>query len=176
MDAGIHVFQCDTLHAKVYLFDGQVIIGSSNASANGLSLQGGEVSGWIEANVISDEPAFYEEVSKWFEKLAMQIIEEDDLKKAEEIWSRRRRRSLIQWPPGITLIDALKLDPASFKRRRIYLCAFSEEMDAAGVKALEKARRVGTSHATRASATNLDAFQDWPELPEELASEICTGG
>src|ERR1700680_1254899 len=60
MAAGIHVSQCDTLHAKVYLFDNHVIIGSSNASANGLSFQGTEVSGWIEANVIFNEPAVYE--------------------------------------------------------------------------------------------------------------------
>jgi hypothetical protein len=40
------VRQCDTLHGKVYLFDDEtVIIGSSNASANGLAFQGKELVG-----------------------------------------------------------------------------------------------------------------------------------
>jgi phosphatidylserine/phosphatidylglycerophosphate/cardiolipin synthase-like enzyme len=35
LDNNISVKQCDTLHGKVYLFDDHVILGSSNASANG---------------------------------------------------------------------------------------------------------------------------------------------
>jgi hypothetical protein len=34
--ANINPLQCDKLHGKVYLFDDCVIIGSSNASSNGL--------------------------------------------------------------------------------------------------------------------------------------------
>ena len=52
IDAKVQVSQCDNLHGKVYLFDNVVVIGSSNASANGLSLQGAEISGWHEANVL----------------------------------------------------------------------------------------------------------------------------
>jgi aconitase B len=172
MAAGIHVSQCDTLHAKVYLFDNHVIIGSSNASANGLSFQGTEVAGWIEANVIFDEPAIYKVVYKWFQKLPTRKIEEDDLKKAAEMWSRRRSVIHVKIAHGITLVDALEFDPASFKGLRIYLCAFSQWMDAAGEKALEKERQARTSLATRGSATNLSAFQDWPELPDE-ADLVC---
>jgi phosphatidylserine/phosphatidylglycerophosphate/cardiolipin synthase-like enzyme len=100
MNAGVHVSQSDILHAKVYLFDNQVIIGSSNASANGLSLQGGETSGWIEANVFCDEAAFCQKASRWFAKLTTQIITEDDLKNAEEIWLRRRANIQVAIPKG----------------------------------------------------------------------------
>ena len=57
-NAGVRVLQSDDLHAKVYLFPGGAVIGSSNASANGLSLQGAECAGWNEANVFTADPGF----------------------------------------------------------------------------------------------------------------------
>ncbi len=53
----VAVLQCDKLHGKVYLFDNDtLVIGSSNASANGLALQGAQLAGWHEANVLIKEP------------------------------------------------------------------------------------------------------------------------
>src|SRR5205085_9503170 len=46
------------LHAKLYIAGRHVIVGSSNASANGLTLEGDELAGWVEANALSDDPAF----------------------------------------------------------------------------------------------------------------------
>jgi hypothetical protein len=40
------VRQNDRLHAKVYLFAHAAVIGSSNASANGLALEGSELTHW----------------------------------------------------------------------------------------------------------------------------------
>jgi hypothetical protein len=167
MNAGVHVSQSDILHAKVYLFDNQVIIGSSNASANGLSLQGGETSGWIEANVFCDEAAFCQKASRWFAKLTTQIITEDDLKNAEEIWLRRRANIQVAIPKGGTLVDALKFKPASYKNRKFYLCAYSAGLDAAGEKAFKKEERAHPSQGTPTSTAVIDAFQDWSELPDD---------
>ncbi|MCA6122117.1 phospholipase D family protein [Bradyrhizobium sp. WSM 1704] len=59
LEAGINVLQSDHLHGKVYLFDNEAILGSSNASANGLSFQDGEVRGWHEANVLIESEPFW---------------------------------------------------------------------------------------------------------------------
>lgn len=39
------------LHGKVYLTQDQAILGSSNASSNGLVVEGPSISGWAEANI-----------------------------------------------------------------------------------------------------------------------------
>jgi phosphatidylserine/phosphatidylglycerophosphate/cardiolipin synthase-like enzyme len=66
---GVVVQQRDTLHGKVYLFDKEVIVGSSNASANGLALQGNEISGWHEANMITDDRSIHDAAEKWITNL-----------------------------------------------------------------------------------------------------------
>ena len=46
------ILQNDQLHAKVYIFDDTAFVGSSNASTNGLSEEGNELAGWMEANAV----------------------------------------------------------------------------------------------------------------------------
>lgn len=43
------------LHAKIYATERVAIVGSSNVSTNGLTVEGKESRGWIEANVYSDD-------------------------------------------------------------------------------------------------------------------------
>lgn len=51
MTEGVEVRQADDLHAKVYLFDQAVVIGSSNASSNGLSFQDGDGMGSVASEI-----------------------------------------------------------------------------------------------------------------------------
>jgi hypothetical protein len=176
MDGGVRVSQCDTLHGKVYLFDRLVIVGSSNASANGLSLQGTELSGWHEANLVSDNPDVYADASGWFDNLPAEKIEEKDLVAAEDAWSRRRRSARLNWPKdnplpkNMTLIEALRKYPEKFMGKRIYLCAYSKQIDADGDSALAQAKN---SREMRADdLERLDCFQEWPELPD-FADLVC---
>jgi hypothetical protein len=180
MDGGVRVSQCDTLHGKVYLFDRLAIVGSSNASANGLSLQGTELSGWHEANLVSDNPDVYADASSWFDNLPAEKIEEKDLVAAEDAWSRRRRSARLNWPKdnllpeNATLIEALRKHPEKFMGKRIYLCAYSRLLDADGVRALEQKKRIARkSHEMRFDdLERLDCFQEWPELPD-FADLVC---
>lgn len=66
--------QADDLHAKVYLSSNGVVVGSANASANGVGLEAGEQASWIEAGsarrngtcralvrpTVGYEPAYFE--------------------------------------------------------------------------------------------------------------------
>lgn len=177
-DGGVRVSQCDTLHGKVYLFDRLVIVGSSNASANGLSLQGTELSGWHEANLVSDNPDVYADASGWFDNLPAKEIEEEDLVAAEDAWSRRRRAGIDRrpknnpLPKNMTLVNALRKYPEKFTGQRIYLCAFSEWMDADGDRAFAQAKRIAKSEIGADYSKRLDCFQEWPELPN-FADLVC---
>ncbi len=80
------VLTCDSLHAKVWLTDRGAVFGSSNASANGLGLEGTEVARLIEMNALISDPAKLNELSLWFNKTvlpASREIEKRDLKQAK---------------------------------------------------------------------------------------------
>lgn len=81
--------QSDTLHAKVYLSDVGAVVGSANASANGLGLEGSEQVGWQEAGVALQNIA---PVVAWFEEqwALSRAVDEADLSEAEEAWKKRR--------------------------------------------------------------------------------------
>jgi hypothetical protein len=55
------------LHAKIYWTPRGVIIGSSNASTNGLWGEGKDARGWREANILIRNEALTTEVGKWFD-------------------------------------------------------------------------------------------------------------
>jgi PLD-like domain len=169
-DSGVRVSQCDTLHGKVYLFDHSLIVGSSNASANGLSLQGEELSGWHEANLYSDNQDVYDAASRWFNDLPTKDITDEDLYAAQDAWSRQRRSAIPNWlkdhplAKNKTLVEVLRENPEAFTGERIYVCAYSVQMSPDGNRAVEKAQRE--------MGANYDGFQDWPELPDR-ADLVC---
>lgn len=165
--AGIDVLQSDCLHGKVYLFDTEAIVGSSNASANGLSLQGKELGGWSEANILITESATLAAISEWFDKLPRRKIEVADLIAAKDAWSRRRRAGLDKLPPSkSSLIEDLSRDPKPFKGRRIFVCFYSEGLSSAGEKSLKLAKQRDLN-----SPESVDGFE-WPELPD-FADLLC---
>ena len=167
-NAGISVLQSDHLHGKLYLFDTEAIVGSSNASANGLSLQSNEIRGWHEANVSITELSTLAAISEWFDKLPKRKIEPADLIAAKDAWSRRRRAGLDQLPPSkSTLIEDLGKDPGLFKGRRIFVGVYSEGLSPAGEKSLALAKK----EAGREISETIDGFE-WPQLPN-FADLLC---
>jgi hypothetical protein len=167
-DAGISVLQSDHLHGKVYLFDTEAILGSSNASANGLSLQSNEIRGWHEANVSITEQPTLADISDWFDKLPKRKIEPPDLIAAMDAWSRRRRAGLDKLPPTkSTLIEDLGKDSGLFKGRRIFVCVYSEGLSPAGEKSLALAKK----EAGREISDTIEGFE-WPQLPD-FADLLC---
>ena len=107
IDFGINVKQCDTLHGKVYVFDRCFVVGSSNASANGLALQGKEVSYWHEANILSDDREIREKLSDWIDALPTKEITKKDLAAAKIKFNRRRQVDFIPLPPHSSYLALL---------------------------------------------------------------------
>ena len=92
---GIDVRMHNSLHAKVYYTDKGCIVGSANASANGLALEGTELTQWREANCLVDDPNLLHEIHVWFLELwknEAKAIHEKDLERARLVWERQRKR------------------------------------------------------------------------------------
>jgi hypothetical protein len=125
INCGLNVKQCDTLHGKVYLFDGCFVLGSSNVSANGLALQGREVSGWHEANIVSDDPGIFDNLSVWVASLPTRKITDEDLIAARLIFNKRRQVLVRFWPKHINLFDAIVAWPERFRDKNIYITYYT---------------------------------------------------
>lgn len=169
IDAGVQVRQRDDLHAKVYLFPAGAVLGSSNASSNGLSMQGGECSGWAEANLLTAEPGILGELEVWFDQHwgAARDVTEEDLAAAWNAWSRRRRHvPRPSVPQDEDLLAMLVRNPNSFDGRRLYLVVYSSKMDQDGRNAVKEAQK------SRGMGAELDGFQDWDTLPDD-ADLLC---
>lgn len=94
----IPVLQNDKLHSKIYYTDKGCIIGSANASVNGLALEGIELDGWIETCVLmsSDEPAT-RQVKEWLLGLraTSRTILDHDMEAAMNSWTSKRNSNPV---------------------------------------------------------------------------------
>jgi len=79
------------LHAKIYLSDKGCVIGSANASTNGLAFNQLDFNGWIEGCVLITENSS-DSIRLWIKNLYENSfdITEADLQKAIDIWERRK--------------------------------------------------------------------------------------
>ena len=93
-ERGFSVKTLDRLHAKVWIGGDDVIVGSANASQNGLLGEGEQAADAnVEAAVMSHDPAFARRLAAWFEIQwdASTEIEKRHLVRARQIWKRHRR-------------------------------------------------------------------------------------
>ena len=91
---GFRVKTRDRLHAKLWIGGDDIIVGSANASQNGLLGEGEQAAAAnVEAALLSDDPTLARELKAWFEKQWCDAskIEAQDLVRARQIWKRRRR-------------------------------------------------------------------------------------
>jgi len=103
LQVGAKVRQIDTLHAKVYIGDDEMLVASANASSNGLGFEGHAQGHWIEAGAIGPvQPRALE----WFQELwsDSRPVTPEDLAAADEAWATRQRNR----PPlaSFSLFDA----------------------------------------------------------------------
>jgi hypothetical protein len=113
------------LHAKIYAGSDIVIVGSSNASANGLSIcSGGEParSGWYEANVVTDEEVLVSAANDFFEELwdmnETKQVTKPMLDAAKNAWNTRPK---LRTPVvGKTLFEACREQPELFRSFRVF--------------------------------------------------------
>ena len=113
---GVSVKTLDRLHAKVWIAGDDVIVGSANASHNGLPGDDEETANAsIEAAVLSRNRRLARQLAAWFEEQwsASSKIEQRHLDQAWDMWNRRRRGGGRGFATPLT--EKL-LNPESFDR------------------------------------------------------------
>lgn len=129
-ELGFKVKTHPRLHAKIYATDRAAIVGSSNVSTNGLTVEGAASRGWIEANAFSEEPSFVREVYAFFEALwtdpETRLISNAEIRKAIEA----RKSWPSNWgtnpPASRTLLAACRERPDAFQH--VYVAAYDENL------------------------------------------------
>jgi hypothetical protein len=88
----VEIRQHDKLHAKILVVGKSAIVGSANFSSNGLNLEAGEVKGWEEAGLLTDDSTQVSEIRAWFDSRwkESRLINEVDIEQARLKWEQRR--------------------------------------------------------------------------------------
>jgi hypothetical protein len=135
-DAGLEIRSHRQLHAKVYFTETGAIVGSANASTNGLAMQG-SFSAWREANILFDDSATLKELRTWFDKIwkVARDISDDDIKNARRIWKERRKLAPTKYG-ATSLFKAFADDPTLF--RCVHCLVVFENNLGSGAKRLVK--------------------------------------
>lgn len=145
------------LHGRVYLTPDNVVLGSSNASSNGLVVEGAAALGWAEANIESSDPKFLEEIATWCGTRFEQAVPIDDgmLDLARASWSARKTFAPVAGPLTADLIDLVRREPnhVAFENIKVVQWArkASPEANAVFLEALE----------TDQSLTGTDIYEGW---------------
>lgn len=110
----------NSLHAKVFWTNKGMVIGSANASANGLSLEGAEIEGWKEMSVLIEDQYLIKKVEKWFDKVFMESkeIKKKDISDAKKIW-KKQSGGRINSGKELSFIEAIK--SGVYSNRKIYI-------------------------------------------------------
>ena len=113
---GLTVRTLDRLHAKVWIGGNDVIVGSANASHNGLPGDDeAATNASIEAAMLSQDRRLARQLAAWFENQwsASRAIKQRHLDHARDLWSRRHRSGGRGFATPLT---EKILDPDSFER------------------------------------------------------------
>ncbi|WP_164155263.1 phospholipase D family protein [Sandarakinorhabdus rubra] len=146
-----------SLHAKVYWTPSAAVLGSSNASANGLALEGQQATSWREANIRLNDPEVLGEIATWFDGLFNQGYEigEEHLGRAELIWNARARSAPSGTPlvsDLLTAYDKAPAHPAWSQVKLAYWKDYLAEEDQAWLEA---------EHRNGSLSSAVSAYGEW---------------
>lgn len=101
------------LHAKVYWTPKAMVLGSSNASTNGLWGEASETRGWREANLLIKDGAQLTATEEWFDQLWDEgyDVTKANIEAAKPLWAAGARRAPAGRPLALTLFDAFQSAP-----------------------------------------------------------------
>jgi hypothetical protein len=158
---GVDVRTHPTLHAKMWLGERALIVGSANASANGLGLEGTELTRWVELCHLTDSSELRRTAGDWFSQTWEQSHKIDDsmIEEARIRWKlRRANRFATNGRATTSLIGAARASVEQFRDLPLFVVLDDEEIGKAA-KAVE--RRFQREHSRK-----FEAWQDWPRMPK----------
>ena len=130
------------LHAKLYAGDEFLIVGSSNASMNGLTVEGDELKGWIEANVLTDDKALVAKGAKLFKTVwnaeETTPVTRASLTAAKRAW-KLRPRPTANTNTSKSIFECCRRSPEQFEH--VYVFAYDQGLGKRQTKTLREVRK-----------------------------------
>jgi hypothetical protein len=157
----------DGLHAKAWITDAGCVLGSSNASANGLGHEADETLGLIEANLSfpgMPQP-MWAAWEGWYEASARTDsvpIDDEMLKEAHERWAARRAvrdGPLASSRSGGSLLAALRDNPGRFRDKPLKVSIY--EHDGYSPEAERGVEEAKAEYKDTGGRGTLDAYESW---------------
>ena len=162
---GIRIRHNPTLHSKVYWTDSGVVVGSANASANGLSLEGIDQDGWLEAAIFSDRKSEIDATNEYVQAVwnESREIQPQDMKNAHARW--RRRRPFPTPSDDLAFIEALRQGRFSGRQNRIYIRIDTNVLN-------DPSHMLGQANVLKGQYVDLnqrelEAWEGFDEIPRE---------
>lgn len=118
------------LHAKAYIGENEMIVGSANASANGLGIEGQAANHWIELGILTDDTVAIQDAKRWFAERWSEsdAIDVDSayFKQIEAAWTARQKfRQAQDTQPDSLIAAALKTLKLSARNAGLSLSTFT---------------------------------------------------
>lgn len=108
------------LHAKVWLTDKAAVLGSSNASANGLGEEGDEARNSLEANIYIEDKKLLDQIGGWFLTHISNAspITQTDINRVTAFRRTKRGKRLIE---SDSVLSALRADSGAFSDQNLFV-------------------------------------------------------
>ncbi|MCR6699751.1 MAG: phospholipase D family protein [Dokdonella sp.] len=147
------------LHAKVLISESRLILGSANASANGLGFQAHEIFGWHEACVELRDSKCLSASAAWFDERwrKAERWSESVLRRAESAWkSVRRRAASLALSAG-----SYELMIDSYEGAPVYVVVTD------GGATFDEEEAKSLSSEAGIFTERLDYYEEWPDMPQD---------
>lgn len=150
------------LHAKTFIGVNELIVGSANASANGLGIEGREASHWIEMGILCNDIEAVQDAKHWFADLWADAhpidVQSDYFKQVEAAWFARKKPHTLPDLQTDSLIAAAIKNPEIFKSKHWFIAVDIHDMSTKGKRALARKSREQDKPAF--------AWESWSDIPK----------
>ena len=172
------------MHAKVYWTPASAVIGSANASVNGLRHE--EESPRFEAAVRTTDPAVLKAAKDWFDTLfqSCQALKPSDIDRVRKVWEKTQTGRLTLKTDHDSLLRLLVEAPQHLANRRWFVMVMSEgEPSRAAKKAYREvgASEFGPERIARYKDDDVFPFYEdeedsgWDVRPEDVFVDFVRG-
>jgi len=160
---GFQVRALESLHAKVYLGPKSAVLGSANASIDGLGLDK-KNPGWNEACTVIDDPDAVKQLGDWFELLWKDAADLSKPQTAQILLEQADRAPPALRVDPVDLLSTLKANPQAFAHKSLFITLDYEPYSRhVNKKVKELQKELGSG---------IDAWEGWTGMPP--AAEILS--
>ena len=175
---GARVYDSPGLHAKVYLGNGTLVVGSANASANGFGQHIPENGLDLEAASVSRQADDLAEATRWLRRIYREgnVLTAADLPRIQE--ARDGTPSAIRLRPRPSFFDMLAREPDWFAGRRLRVCMYDSDEP---TDAVQRAYRESEFFTTQEEVDEVGwpyywSTQDWEVSEGDLILDFIRHG